>query len=82
MISEIDGKQPGDPLRAAKIILSSQEIPNPPDKLLLGAGVLATYKEKLGALMKIKLMNLNKLPLVVLRQFLNRSEFLFSLVSF
>ena len=50
MISEIDGKQPGDPVRAAKIIFELSRNPNPPDKLLLGAGVLATYKEKLGAL--------------------------------
>ena len=50
MISKIDGKQPGDPVRAAKIIFELSRNPNPPDKLLLGAGVLNTYKEKLGAL--------------------------------
>ena len=47
MISAIDGKQPGDPLRAAKIIFELSRNLNPPNKLLLGAGVLQTYKEKL-----------------------------------
>ena len=51
MISKIDGKQPGDPVRAAKIIFELSRNPNPPDKLLLGAGVLTTYKEKLSALL-------------------------------
>ena len=40
MIENIDGKQPGDPVRAAKIIFELSRNPNPPDKLLLGAGVL------------------------------------------
>ena len=52
MISAIDGKQPGDPLRAAKIIFELSRNLNPPNKLLLGAGVLQTYKEKLKALNK------------------------------
>ena len=47
MISQIDGKQPGDPKRAAKIIFSLTRDNNPPNKLLLGAGVLTTYKQKL-----------------------------------
>ena len=51
MIGNIDGKQPGDPLRAAKIIFELSRNPNPPDKLLLGAGVLSTYKEKLSGLL-------------------------------
>ena len=51
MIGNIDGKQPGDPVRAAKIIFALSRDPNPPDKLLLGAGVLSTYKEKLSALL-------------------------------
>lgn len=51
MIGNIDGKQPGDPVRAAKIIFALSRNPNPPDKLLLGAGVLSTYKEKLSALL-------------------------------
>ncbi len=52
MIAQIDGKQPGDPVRAAKIIFELSRNPNPPDKLLLGAGVLNTYKEKLEVLRK------------------------------
>ena len=51
MIGNIDGKQPGDPVRAAKIIFELSRNPNPPDKLLLGAGVLSTYKEKLSTLL-------------------------------
>ena len=51
MIGNIDGKQPGDPVRAAKIIFELSRNPNPPDKLLLGAGVLTTYKEKLSTLL-------------------------------
>jgi len=47
MISDIDGKQPGDPERAAKIIFDLSRHPNPPTQLLLGAGVLASYREKL-----------------------------------
>ena len=47
MISQIDGKQPGDPKRAAKIIFSLTRDDDPPNKLLLGAGVLTTYKERL-----------------------------------
>ncbi len=47
MISDIDGKQPGDPERAAKIILQLSKHPAPPTQLLLGAGVLASYREKL-----------------------------------
>ena len=52
MISAIDGKQPGDPVRAAKIIFELTRNQNPPNKLLLGAGVLQTYKEKLKDLNK------------------------------
>ena len=51
MIGNIDGKQPGDPVRAAKIIFELSRDSNPPDKLLLGAGVFATYKEKLSTLL-------------------------------
>ncbi len=47
MITDIEGKQPGDPERAAKIILQLSKHPAPPTQLLLGAGVLASYREKL-----------------------------------
>lgn len=47
MIAEMDGKQPGDPVRAAQIIVDLYSMEDPPVQLLLGAGVLATYREKL-----------------------------------
>ena len=47
MISKIDGKQPGDPKKAAKIIFDLTRYEDPPNKLLLGAGVLSAYREKL-----------------------------------
>jgi NAD(P)-dependent dehydrogenase (short-subunit alcohol dehydrogenase family) len=47
MIAEIDGKQPGDPVRAAQAFVMLANLENPPLQLLLGAGVLATYREKL-----------------------------------
>lgn len=47
MIAEMDGKQPGDPKRGAAAFLILAECDNPPLQLLLGNGVLATYREKL-----------------------------------
>ena len=47
MIAEIDGKQPGDPKKAAKIIFDLTRYEDPPNKLLLGAVVLSAYREKL-----------------------------------
>ena len=47
MIAEIDGKQPGDPKKAAKLIFDLTRYEDPPNKLLLGAGVLSAYREKL-----------------------------------
>lgn len=47
MIAEMDGKQPGDPKLGAKAFLMLAECDNPPVQLLLGNGVLATYREKL-----------------------------------
>ena len=47
MIAESDGKQPGDPKKAAKIIFDLTRYEDPPNKLLLGAGVLSAYREKL-----------------------------------
>lgn len=49
MIAEIDGKQPGDPARAARAFVMLAKSDNPPAQLLLGAGVLASYREKLAA---------------------------------
>ena len=50
MIAAIDGAQPGDPKRGAAVFLQLAEMDNPPIQLLLGAGVLATYREKLAAI--------------------------------
>lgn len=47
MIAAMDGQQPGDPERAARVIVDLADHPDPPPQLLLGAGVLATYREKL-----------------------------------
>lgn len=47
MIADIDGKQPGDPVRAAQSFVMLANCDQPPAQLLLGAGVLATYREKL-----------------------------------
>lgn len=49
MIAQMDGKQPGDPVRAAKIIVDLYTMDDPPVQLLLGAGVLLSYREKLVA---------------------------------
>jgi NAD(P)-dependent dehydrogenase (short-subunit alcohol dehydrogenase family) len=50
MIADIDGKQPGDPVRAAKEFVMLANAEKPPSQLLLGAGVLATFREKLHAI--------------------------------
>ncbi len=49
MIAAIDGKQPGDPVRAGRIFVDLFTMDEPPAQLLLGAGVLVTYREKLAA---------------------------------
>lgn len=50
MISQIDGHQPGDPVRAAKAIVELSTMDSPPTQLMLGSVVLDTYREKLIAL--------------------------------
>lgn len=47
MIAAIDGKQPGDPVRAAQIFVDLYTMAEPPVQLILGAGALATYRAKL-----------------------------------
>jgi len=44
---EQDGKQPGDPLKAAHAMMQVVESPNPPLRLLLGAGALRRVRAKL-----------------------------------
>lgn len=46
------GKQPGDPVRAAKAIVKVVEAENPPLRLLLGAGALKGARNKLAELQK------------------------------
>lgn len=47
MIAAIDGKQPGDPVRAAQVFVDLATMKNPPAQLVLGAGLLQTYRERL-----------------------------------
>lgn len=48
-IAQIDGQQPGDPVRAAEVIVDLADMDEPPAQLLLGAGVLDSYRDKLDA---------------------------------
>jgi hypothetical protein len=50
MITEIDGKQPGDPRGAARALIEIVRAENPPRQLLLGKIVLDTYRAKLDAI--------------------------------
>ena len=50
--TERDGKQPGDPLKAAQAIVKAVEAENPPLHLLLGASTLPRVKGKIEALEK------------------------------
>jgi NAD(P)-dependent dehydrogenase (short-subunit alcohol dehydrogenase family) len=47
LIVNMDGKQPGDPVRMAEAIVDLAECEQPPRQLLLGRGVLASYRAKL-----------------------------------
>src|SRR5262245_32518375 len=49
-LRELSGKQPGDPVRAAKAIIQAVEAPAPPLHLLLGKDALRLASEKLEAL--------------------------------
>jgi NAD(P)-dependent dehydrogenase (short-subunit alcohol dehydrogenase family) len=49
-LREQNGKQPGDPVRAANAIIQAVEAPNPPLHLLLGKDALRMAHEKLDAL--------------------------------
>jgi len=50
MIAAIDGLQPGDPVRAAQIFVQLGTMDNPPAQLVLGMGLLQSYREKLSAI--------------------------------
>jgi NAD(P)-dependent dehydrogenase (short-subunit alcohol dehydrogenase family) len=47
MVAAVDGKQPGDPQKAAEAIIQVAEMAEPPLHLLLGKVVLDTYRAKL-----------------------------------
>jgi NAD(P)-dependent dehydrogenase (short-subunit alcohol dehydrogenase family) len=47
MIAAIDGRQPGDPVRAAQIFVDLATMENPPAQLVLGKGLLQSYRERL-----------------------------------
>lgn len=47
MIAAIDGRQPGDPVRAAQIFVDLGTMDKPPAQLILGTGLLQSYREKL-----------------------------------
>jgi NAD(P)-dependent dehydrogenase (short-subunit alcohol dehydrogenase family) len=47
--SDQDGRQPGDPVRAAHAMIAVVESPNPPLRLLLGRGALQRLRAKLDA---------------------------------
>lgn len=47
MVASVDGKQPGDPQKAAEAIIQVAELAEPPLHLLLGKVVLDTYRAKL-----------------------------------
>jgi NAD(P)-dependent dehydrogenase (short-subunit alcohol dehydrogenase family) len=51
-MTEQDGKQPGDPLKAAHAMMQVVDTPNPPLRLLLGAGALKRVRAKLDAWQK------------------------------
>lgn len=50
LIADMDGKQPGDPVRAAAAVVALVECEQPPRQLLLGRGVLQSYRQKLAEL--------------------------------
>lgn len=50
MVAAVDGKQPGDPQKAAEAIIQVAELAEPPLHLLLGKVVLDTYRAKLADL--------------------------------
>jgi NAD(P)-dependent dehydrogenase (short-subunit alcohol dehydrogenase family) len=53
MVAAVDGKQPGDPQRAAEAIVQVAEMAEPPLHLLLGRIVLDSYRAKLEDMQKL-----------------------------
>jgi NAD(P)-dependent dehydrogenase (short-subunit alcohol dehydrogenase family) len=52
MIAAIDGKQPGDPVRAAQVFVDLATMDNPPAQLVLGTGLLQSYRERLAEIQR------------------------------
>ncbi|MGQ4273075.1 oxidoreductase [Terrihabitans sp. B22-R8] len=50
LVRGYSGRQPGDPVRAARAIVAAVEAENPPLRLLLGKAALANAREKIGML--------------------------------
>ncbi len=50
MIAAIDGKQPGDPVKAAEIFVQLATMEKPPTQLVLGTGLYHSYREKLAGI--------------------------------
>ena len=46
-IKEMDGKQPGNPIKAAQAIIQAVESPHPPMRLALGTDAISLIQEKL-----------------------------------
>jgi len=51
-LKNVDGKQKGDPVRAARAILQAVNAPQPPRRLALGADALSVMREKVGQMQK------------------------------
>ncbi len=51
-IREYSGNQPGDPVKAAEAIVAAVNDPNPPLRLLLGAGAVKGARKKIIELQK------------------------------
>lgn len=47
MIAAIDGRQPGDPVRAAQVFVDLAVMDKPPAQLVLGTGLLQSYRDRL-----------------------------------
>lgn len=48
-LADMDGKQPGDPAKAAQAMIDVVESPNPPLRLALGADAVGAMRDKLAA---------------------------------
>lgn len=49
-LADMDGKQPGDPVKAAQAMIEVVESPNPPLRLALGADAVGAIRDKLASI--------------------------------